>query len=154
MANVCAECAGRLFKYDAQLRRGRWRHLLRLKIRHEHCKCFSEVFLLFKKVVEAAGVELLRPIDNTQAVDSISRLNRENRQNCQSEVHARYTAHLGRFPFGAQMTQEERTVTGRLEFVGGVIARLALERYSTDWPKAEREFKRLFRDQFGRERRA
>jgi len=57
MANVCAECAGRLFKYDAQLRRGRWRHLLRLKIRHEHCKCFSEVFLLFKKVVEAAGVE-------------------------------------------------------------------------------------------------
>jgi hypothetical protein len=55
-------------------------------------------------LVEAAGVELFRNIENTQVTDSAQRQNRQNRSNRLTEVHGGYTALflapvLGTFPF-------------------------------------------------------
>jgi len=43
-------------------------------------------------MVEAAGVELFRPPENTQLTDSTRRQNRQNSHNRSTEVHGGYTA--------------------------------------------------------------
>ncbi|PYV72727.1 MAG: hypothetical protein DMG96_25165 [Acidobacteria bacterium] len=42
--------------------------------------------------MEAAGVEPVRGLDNAQVADFVNRLNRQNRENSRTGVHAGYTA--------------------------------------------------------------